>query len=274
VSMSSKALHTLLALCAVSAAAVARLQRCEKPFEAIEGQAGKDVIWVPTPPVLVEKMLDMARVTPHDYVMDLGSGDGRNVIAAAKRGARALGVEYNAKMIEISQRTAAMEGVAELTTFVEGDMYEADISRATVLTLFLLPENLLKLSPKFLELRPGTRIVTNRFGIDGWEADEIGRTGGDSPNCCTALLYIVPSRVAGTWRHPKGALVLEQTFQMLSGTLRLEGTRTQIENGRLRGDEISFSAGGAHYVGRVNSDVISGEMKGRDTGSWSVVRDA
>src|SRR6188474_499670 len=121
------------------------------------GQPGKDVIWVPTPYVLVEKMLDLAKVTPQDFVMDLGSGDGRNIIAAAKRGARALGVEYNPDMVEFSKRTAAAAGVAERAMFVQGDMYEADISQATVLALFLLTENLNRLAPKFLSLRPGTR---------------------------------------------------------------------------------------------------------------------
>jgi SAM-dependent methyltransferase len=190
--MSPEAFHTLLALCVVAAGAgVARAQVPAKPFEPMEGQAGKDIVWVPTPPVLVEKMLDMARVTPQDYVIDLGSGDGRCVIAAAKRGARALGVEYNPKMIEVSQRAAAREGVSELVTFIQRDLYEADISQATVLTLFLMPDNLRTLTAKFLELRPGTRIVTNRFGIDGWHADEISRMGGDSASCCTAFLYVV-----------------------------------------------------------------------------------
>jgi SAM-dependent methyltransferase len=195
--MSPEALHTLLALCVVSAgASVARAQIREKPLDPIEGEAGKDVIWVPTPAALVEKMLDMARVTPQDYVIDLGSGDGRNIIAAAKRGARAVGVEYNAKLIEVSQRIAAREGVDDRATFLQGDLFEADISQATVLTLFLLPETLRRLTPKFLALTPGTRIVTNRFGIDGWDADEIGRIRGDSANCCTALLYVVPSAVS------------------------------------------------------------------------------
>jgi ribosomal protein L11 methylase PrmA len=150
------------------------------------------VIWVPTPPTLVEKMLDMAKVTPKDYVIDLGSGDGRNVIAAAKRGARALGVEYDAKLVEFSRRRAEAEGVSERAKFVEGDMFEADISQATVLALFLLPDNLVQLKPKFERLRPGTRIVTNGYQIAGWEAAEVGVAGGDCAPWCTAYLYIVP----------------------------------------------------------------------------------
>ena len=155
------------------------------------GQPGKDVIWVPTPQVLVEKMLDMARVTPQDYVVDLGSGDGRNVIAAAKRGARALGVEYDRSLYEVAVKNAREAGVAERAQFVEGDMFEADISAATVLALFLLPDNLQKLRPKFERMKPGTRIVVNGFPIDGWAVKETGTAEGDCGSWCTAYLYIV-----------------------------------------------------------------------------------
>jgi SAM-dependent methyltransferase len=156
------------------------------------GQPGKDVVWVPTPPVLVEKMLDMAKVTPRDYVMDLGSGDGRNIIAAAKRGARALGVEYDNDLFDLAQKNAKEAGVADRARFIKGDMFEADISTATVLALFLLPDNLQKLRPKFeRQLKPGTRIVTNGFPIDGWEAKEIDKVDGDCGSWCTAYLYIV-----------------------------------------------------------------------------------
>ena len=270
---SRRVIQLMLASCFVSIAAGAVLaQEIQKPYEPIEGQPGKDVVWVPTPPVLVEKMLDMARVTPQDYVMDLGSGDGRNVIAAARRGARALGVEYNPDMVELSRRIAAKEGVADKVTFVQGDMYEADISRATVLALFLLTENLNALVPKFLDLKPGSRIVVNGFEIDGWKADETARVDGDCDQWCTAYLYIVPARVAGTWLLPSGRLRLEQKFQELTGTLISAGTRAPITNGRLRGDRISFTVGGADYVGRVNGDTMSGDLKGGATGDWRAVR--
>jgi hypothetical protein len=163
-----------------------------EPDEPYVGQPGKDVIWVPTPPTLVDKMLDMAEVTARDFVIDLGSGDGRNVIAAAKRGARALGVEYDAGLVQVSRRRAAEEGVAERASFVQGDMFEADISQATVLALFLLPDNLTQLKPKFERLRPGTRIVTNGYQIVGWEPAEVGVAGGDCAPWCTAYLYRVP----------------------------------------------------------------------------------
>ena len=149
---------------------------------------------MPTPYTLVEKMLDMAHVTPRDYVIDLGSGDGRNIIAAAKRGARALGVEYDAQLVTISRRNAAAQGVADRARFVRADMFEADISEATVLALFLLPDNLERLKPKFERLKPGTRIVTNGFPIEGWAVKEIGKVERDCDGWCTAYLYVVPGR--------------------------------------------------------------------------------
>ena len=262
--------QSLLAFCFVSVAgSAAPAEAPEKPYQPVEGQEGKDVVWVPTPFALVEKMLDMAGVTAEDYVVDLGSGDGRNVIAAAKRGARALGVEFNPNMVDLSKRTAAKEGVADKATFVEGDMFEADISQATVLALFLLPDNLRKLTPKFLALRPGTRIVANGFGIGGWDPDETGRADGDCGSWCTALLYIVPARVEGTWRLPQGELALEQKFQVLSGTLSSGGARTPISSGRLRGDQITFTVGGTRYEGRVNGDTMMGKSA---AGAWSASR--
>jgi SAM-dependent methyltransferase len=187
--------RALLALTAFVLATAAGAQPAA-PAEPYIGQPGKDVIWVPTPPTLVEKMLDMAAVTANDYVVDLGSGDGRNVIAAAKRGARALGVEYDENLVQVSRRAAAAEGVAERASFVQGDMFEADISKATVLALFLLPDNLERLKPKFERLRPGTRIVNNGYQIAGWDAVEVGVAGGDCGPWCTAYLYIVPATPA------------------------------------------------------------------------------
>ena len=244
----------------------------EKAFEPVVGQEGKDVIWVPTPLALTEKMLDMAKVTSNDFVIDLGSGDGRNVIAAAKRGARGLGVEYNPNMVELSRRTAQKEGVADKAQFVQGDMYEADISQATVMALFLLPENLRRLTPKFLALKPGSRIVANGFGIDGWEADETGKSTGECGSWCTAFLYIVPAPVSGTWRLPNGELTLEQKFQTLSGTLKTGGTAAKITNARMRGDQISFTAGNTKYSGRVAGDVMEGRAAGMTSGAWKATR--
>ncbi|HEU4342150.1 MAG TPA: class I SAM-dependent methyltransferase [Candidatus Binatia bacterium] len=236
------------------------------------GQEGKDVVWVPTPQELVEKMLDMAKVTPKDYVIDLGSGDGRTVITAAKRGVRAHGIEYNPDMVELSKRNAAKEGVSDKATFVKADLFESDFSQATVITMFLLPSINIQLRPKILDLKPGTRIVSNSFDMGEWPADETARAEGCS-NWCTAYLWIVPAKVAGTWRLPQGELSLKQDFQMISGTLKAGNNSTSISNGNLHGDQISFTAGGAQYTGRVNGDAVEGTVKsgGRD-GKWNATR--
>jgi SAM-dependent methyltransferase len=244
----------------------------QEPFKPTVGQAGKDVVWVPTPAALVEKMLDMAKVTPQDHVMDLGSGDGRNIIAAAKRGATAVGVEYNPDMVELSKREAAAQGVAGKASFIQGDMYEADISKATVLALFLLPHNLTKLTPKFLALKPGTRIVGNTFAPEGWEADESETISGDCVSWCTSLLWIVPAKVEGSWKLAAGDLALKQEFQMVSGTLTTNGKSSPV-TGRLRGDQITFTAGGTEYTGRVADDSMEGAVKANATnGNWSATR--
>src|SRR5215211_5708499 len=128
----------------------------QKPFEPIVGQSGKDVVWVPTPAEVVEKMLDMAKVTPQDFVMDLGSGDGRNIITAAKRGATAMGIEYNPDMVELSKKNAAAAGVSSKATFMKADLFETDLSKAQVITMFLLPSNNMRLRPKILDLKTGT----------------------------------------------------------------------------------------------------------------------
>src|SRR5918996_1177353 len=147
-------------------------QPAKQEYEPQVGQEGKDVIWVPTPQALVDKMLDMAKVTPKDYVIDLGSGDGRTVITAAKRGAKALGIEYNPDMVELSKRNAAKEGGTSRASFTKADLFESDFSQATVITMFLLPDINLKLRPKILNLKPGTRIVSNSFTMGEWKADE------------------------------------------------------------------------------------------------------
>ena len=241
----------------------------QKVFEPVVGQPGKDVVWVPTPPELVERMLDLANVTPQDFVMDLWSGDGRNVIAAAKRGARALGVEYNPDMVELSRRLAREAGVPDRAQFVQGDMFEADISKASVMALFLLPSNMLQLRTKFFNLQPGSRIVSNTFGIQDWNPDETVRMEGECSAWCTAFLWIVPAKVEGTWQLPQGPLTLKQDFQVISGTLG----STPITNARLRGEAITFSAGGAEYSGRVVGDRMEGTMRNANAQQpWAATR--
>jgi len=175
--------------------------------------------------------------------------------------------------VALSRRIAAKEGMDGKAMFVQGDMFEADISEATVLALFLLPDNLTRLTPKFLDLKPGSRIVANGFGIGGWDADETSRVEIDCWEWCTAYLYIVPARVEGTWRLPQGGrLKLEQKFQELTGTLTAGGTSTPITNGRLRGEQIRFTVGGTEYTGRVDGDTMSGDLKGSATGAWTATR--
>jgi SAM-dependent methyltransferase len=244
----------------------------EKPYQPVPGQAGKDAVWVPTPFNTVETMLDVAKVTPEDIVIDLGSGDGRKIIAAARRGARAIGVEFEDKLVQLSREQAEKEGVADKASFVQGDMFAYDISQATVLPLFLLPEHFTKLMPKFLALRPGTRIVINTYRIPKWKPDQVVRVEDDCFRWCTVNLYIVPAKVEGTWRSEKGELTLVQDFQKISGTLSVDGERVPISDGRLRGDTITFMVGRTQYTGRVDGDTITAEVSGDSEGQWKAVR--
>ena len=239
-----------------------------KPFEPSVGQAGKDVVWVPTPQELVEKMLDLAKITPRDFLMDLGSGDGRTVITAAKRGARAQGVEYNPDMVELSRRNAEAAGASKMATFVQADLFETDFSKADIVTMFLLPSINMKLRPTILKMKPGTRIVANTFTMEDWEADETAQATKDCVSWCTALLWIVPAQVEGTWTVGTGSLTLTPKFQMLSGTM---GTQA-ISGGRLRGTEITFNVGNVKYTGQVNGNAMSGTMSGGRTGNWTATK--
>jgi SAM-dependent methyltransferase len=227
------------------------------------------VIWVPTPEELIAAMLDMAKVTPNDHVIDLGSGDGRIVIAAAKRGARALGVEYNPDMVELSRNNARKEGVADKATFVNGDIFETDFSQATVVTMYLLPDLNMKLRPKILEMKPGTRVVSHAFSMEDWEADQTANVDGR-----TAYFWIVPAKVAGIWTWPNAQLTLRQTFQKIEGSLMSNGKEQPLQDAKLEGDKISFVAGGSQYAGRVNGNAISGTTKpgtGPET-KWAAAR--
>lgn len=238
-----------------------------QPGQPRLNQPGKDVQWVPTPPALVEKMLDLAGVTPKDRLVDLGSGDGVLVIAAAKRGVRARGIEYDAGLVEFSKRNAEAAGVSSLTRFVRADIFKSDFSDATVITTFLLPSMNLRLRPTILAMKPGTRVVANTFAIGEWEPDETA-TIEPCERWCKALLWVVPARVGGTWRTPKGDLTLTQRFQFVSGTLG----DSPIANGRLRGEEISFTVGATTYTGRVDGYRmrVSSTVDGK-TVEWTAV---
>ena len=252
-------------------------------FEPHVGQAGKDVIWVPTPDDVVERMLTMAQVTPNDYVWDLGAGDGKIAIAAAKRGAIATGIEYNPDMAKFANERAQAAGVAGVgpgkAIIRQADIFVTDFSKATVITLYLLPTLNMKLRPQILSMKPGTRVVSHSFTMEDWEADEISPLDGRK-----AYFWVVPAQVGGTWALEAGGqrmeMVLEQTFQKLSGWLNLS---KQVQGGlrepRLRGAEIAFS-----YVdqtglrrdltGRVDGKRMEGTLrdaKGQE-GRWNATR--
>ncbi len=250
------ALAVAFAMSAVPARAQSAAQA--KPFEPVVGQAGKDVVWVPTPQPLVDKMLSMAKVGASDVHYDLGSGDGRTVISAAKLGARSFGIEYNPDMVELSKRNAATAKVSpDRATFVQADLFETDFSKANVVTLFLLPSINMKLRPKILDMAPGTRIVANTFTMEDWQADQTETVSGDCVSWCTALLWIVPAKVDGTWQVGNDPLVLKQSFQMLEGTL---GGKP-ITDAKMTGSDIAFTVGGgARYTGRVDGTSMKGSI--------------
>lgn len=241
----------ILFIC-LNVALYAQEQTQSNGFVPHVGQAGKDVIWVPTPNELVTKMLEIAEVTAKDILVDLGSGDGRTVIAAAKLGAEAFGIEFNPDMVALSTKNALDAGVSEKTKFINTDLFEFDLSKATVITMFLLPEINLKLRPKLLDLKPGTRIVSNTFTMGEWEPDLEASTENNMESWYTALMWIVPAKVEGTWKLEDGELSIRQAYQMISGTFKKDGKISNITEGRLKGDNITFSFDGAKYTGSVN----------------------
>jgi SAM-dependent methyltransferase len=254
---------------AIAQSAAATKPEAKQDFTPSVGQEGKDVIWVPTPQALVERMLEMAGTKPTDYVIDLGSGDGRTVITAAKKyGARALGIEYNPDMVELAKRAAAKEGVSDKAQFMQADIFQTDFSKATVLTLYLLPSLNVKLRPTILNLRPGTRVVSHAFTMDDWEADEVKSEEGR-----TAYLWIVPAKVGGTWKvDVSGAggrsyeATLQQQYQKVSGSAKADVKSVPVSNGKLRGENITFTIADdtntrRDFTGRVAGNKIEGTVK-------------
>lgn len=237
-----------------------------KEFEPVVGQEGKDVIWVPTPQALVERMLQMAKVTPGDYVIDLGSGDGRTVITAARKfGVSALGIEYNPDMVALSKRNAEKEGVAGRAEFMKADIFATDFSRATVVTMYLLPQINLKLRPILLNMKPGTRVVSHAFSMADWQPDQTA-----SVENRMAYLWIVPAKVEGTWRWGDNEITLRQHFQQVEGLARIDSKTAQFRNGKLRGDRLTFSLiefSGLNttvqrdFAGRVTGNAVEGVIK-------------
>ncbi len=254
------------------AEAKAKAKAQAEEFVPQSGQAGKDVVWVPTPQALVDRMLDMARVTKDDYVIDLGSGDGRTVITAGKRGVKAKGIEYNPDMVALSKRNAEKEGVN--VEFVRGDIFESNFTDATVITLFLLPSLNVKLRPILLDMKPGTRVVSNSFDMGDWTPDEQIQAGGDCSAWCRANFWIIPAKVEGVWQTPIGEMKLEQKYQMVSGTLKI-GEATAPVTGKLVGADIVLTAGRNIFTGKVDGAKMEGTNN--DSGKeskWTVTRGA
>ncbi len=253
----------------------------KKEFVPYEGQAGKDVIWVPTPLSLVHALLDKANVGPGDFLVDLGSGDGRIVIEAAKRGAKAVGIEFNPEMVNLSEQQAKKEGVADKAKFLNMDLFEYDFSEATVVSMYLLSELNLRLRPKLLEMKPGTRIVSNTFNLGAWQAD--AEVYSDSSNNLEpaddthssynwdwmGYYWVVPANIEGSWTLDDGKLNIEQKFQMFHGSYEKLGKSYRIEKGRMTGDELTFSINGIIYNGKVNKNTMKGNyLDGMKNGKW------
>jgi SAM-dependent methyltransferase len=251
-----------LALTTTWSGALGQVQTPARDYEPQVGQGGKDVIWVPTPQALVDRMMDMAKVTSQDYVIDLGSGDGRTVITAAKLGAKALGIEYNPDMVELSKRNAVKEGVGDKAVFVNGDIFQSDFSQATVVTMFLLSSLNLKLRPILLDMKPGTRVVSNTFNMGDWEADQIVEAKGECTSYCRAFLWIIPAKVEGTWQMGQSELTLLQKYQGITGTLKTGNVIAPIVDGKLNADRITFTAGGTQYTGVVKGNAMEGTAGG------------
>jgi hypothetical protein len=225
-----------------------------KPFEPRVSQPGKDVVWVPTPQATVDAMLNLAKLTKEDFLVDLGSGDGIIVITAAKRGSRAMGVEFNPDMVAFAEQRAKEAGVTARATFKQGDFFKTDFSQANVLTMFLLPSLNEALRPTILNMKPGTRVVTNTFrmgsGDDEWKPETEVRVDGCETSWCTAILYIVPAKVEGVWTMGTNKLTLTQKFTEVGGTL----AASAISGGKIVGNDITFTAGGTTYTGTVSAD--------------------
>lgn len=244
-------------------------------------QQSPDVPFVGTPPVVVAAMLDMAQVTPADVVLDLGSGDGRLVIAAAQRGARGIGVDLNGSLVSEARRRAERAGVAARAQFETGNLYVTDLARANVLTLYLYPRVNLELRPRILaELRPGSRVVSHEFDMGAWTPDETRQLAvADKPYgppVSPVHLWIVPAHAAGRWRWGDMDLVLDQRFQRLTARVAA-GAAYRIEDLTLHGDELAFTlvAGEerARHAGRINGDRISGTVADRrGTAPWTATR--
>ncbi len=241
---------------------------CDRDYKPQVGQSGKDVVWVPTPDELVQRMLRMAKVTPQDIVYDLGAGDGKIAIAAGKAGATAFGIEYNPDMAKLAQCYVQAEGMGNKVKIIQGDIFKEDFSKATVITMYLLPELNLRLRPTILDMKPGTRVTSHQFTMGDWEADETAEI-----EYRTAYLWIVPAKVEGTWTlkeqggNGQYTVNLKQTFQKISGDVATGGAKQPLVGAALRGEEIKFAFNDDKGVtrtltGTVRGNELTGVLKG------------
>jgi hypothetical protein len=239
---------------------VAALDRkdCERDYKPQVGQSGKDVVWVPTPDELVARMLTMAKVTPQDTVYDLGAGDGKIAIAAGKLGATSVGIEYNSDMAKLASCLVTAEGVAGKTKIIQGDIFKEDFSKATVVTMYLLPELNLCVRHRLLGMKPGTRVTSHQFTMSDWEPDQTSEI-----EYRTAYLWIIPARVDGTWtlKDASGAsytINLTQNFQKISGDVTSGTARQPLVGASMRGDEIKFAFNDDKGVTRTFTGAVHG----------------
>ncbi|HMH17676.1 MAG TPA: class I SAM-dependent methyltransferase [Burkholderiales bacterium] len=276
-----KGILSVLAAVLLAAAPAAYAQ--DKDFKPHIGQPGKDVVWVPTPNEVVERMLNMAQTKPEDYVIDLGAGDGKIAIAAVKKfGARSLGVEYNPDMAALAQRNAQAAGVSGKAQIVQGDIFVTDFTQATVLTMYLLPSINMRLRPQILAMRPGTRVVTHAFNMEDWEPDETSDVDGRR-----VYLWIVPANVSGRWAlelsgaggSEKLSLNLDQKYQKIEGMAYLGAILAGLREPRLSGFRISFAYvdnNGVRrdFTGRVIGSTMEGSFRtdGGAEGRWTAAR--
>jgi hypothetical protein len=264
----STALIAVAGLLASSALHAQDRKSCERDYKPQVGQSGKDVVWVPTPDELVQRMLRMAKVTPQDTVYDLGAGDGKIAIAAGKLGATAVGIEYNPDMAKLAQCYVRADGVANKVKIIQGDIFKEDFSKATVVTMYLLPELNLRLRPILLNMKPGTRVTSHQFTMGDWEADETAEI-----EYRTAYLWIVPAKVEGAWTlREQGSdgqynVNLTQKYQKISGDVASGSARQPLVGASLRGDEIRFAFNDDKSVtrtltGTVRGNELTGVLKG------------
>jgi hypothetical protein len=276
-----RSIVTVFSAALLATACIAYAQK--QDFKPYVGQQGKDVVWVPTPDEVVDRMLTMAQTKPEDYVIDLGAGDGKIAIAAAKKfGARSMGVEYNPDMVAYAQKNLQASGVAGKAQIVHGDIFATDFTQATVLTMYLLPSLNMKLRPQILALRPGTRVVTHAFNMEDWEPDESSDVDGRR-----VYFWVVPAKVEGRWAmelsgngtSEKLSLNFEQKFQRIEGVAYLGSLLAGLREPRLSGFRISFAYVDSRGVrrdfsGRVTGATIEGSFRADngDEGRWTAAK--